>query len=143
MSIAFIALFFTVALLVTTAYFLMGGLPLLILDHDSPVDGRFIRRFFEVYYAAAVCAALGACISHALWGKVYFAIGCGAVAVVVLGLRRTIIPAMERLGERIQASETSAIAAFRKVHSAALLLNLAQLILIVWGITQLSFQVGP
>ena len=33
----FAALGFTVALLVTTAYFLMGGLPLLILKHDTPV----------------------------------------------------------------------------------------------------------
>lgn len=44
------ALFFTVVLLVTTAYFLMGGLPLLVLQHDTPLDGRFIRRFFDIYY---------------------------------------------------------------------------------------------
>lgn len=38
------ALFFTVALLVTTTYFIMGGLPLLILDHSTPLDGRFVKR---------------------------------------------------------------------------------------------------
>jgi hypothetical protein len=32
------ALFFSVVLLVTTAYFLMGGLPLLILKHDTSID---------------------------------------------------------------------------------------------------------
>ena len=30
------ALFFTVVLLVIIAYFLMGGLPLLVLKHDVP-----------------------------------------------------------------------------------------------------------
>lgn len=39
------ALLFTVALLVTTAYFLLGGLPLLVLDHDTSLDARFIRGF--------------------------------------------------------------------------------------------------
>ena len=49
MSAALIAaLVFTVALLVTTAYFMMGSLPLLILKHDTPVDARFIRGFFNV-----------------------------------------------------------------------------------------------
>lgn len=44
MSAAMIAaLFFTVALLVTTAYFLMGSVPLLILKHDRPKDSRFVR----------------------------------------------------------------------------------------------------
>ena len=63
------ALFFTVLLLVTTAYFLMGGLPLLILKHDTPVDAGFIRGFFDVYYKAAFFAASGACLSYALWGR--------------------------------------------------------------------------
>jgi hypothetical protein len=136
---SYFALFFTVALLVTTAYFIMGGLPLLILQHDTPVDGRFIRRFFEVYYQAAWLAALGACISYALWGKVLFAAGCAAVAGGVWALRRLIIPKMAHLGEKIQAADASAIAAFRKVHSVALLVNLTQLVALVWGVTQLSF----
>ena len=42
MSAALIAaLIFTVALLVTTAYFLMGSVPLLILKHDTVLDARF------------------------------------------------------------------------------------------------------
>ena len=138
MSSAFVALFFTVALLVTTAYFLMGGLPLLVLQHDTPVDGRFIRRYFEVYYKAALVTASGACISYVVWGKLYFAAGCAAVALLVLGLRRVVVPTMEHLGSRIQDSGPAAISAFRKVHSAALLVNLVQLIALVWGVTQLS-----
>jgi hypothetical protein len=42
------ALVFTVALLVTTAYFLLGGLPLLVLDHQTAVDARFVRAFYNM-----------------------------------------------------------------------------------------------
>lgn len=139
MSAAYFALFFTVVLLVTTAYFLMGGLPLLILQHDSPVDGRFIRRFFEVYYKAALLASAGACLSYGLWGKPFFCAGTGAVAALVLAIRHAVVPAMEHLASQIQASAPAAIAAFRRVHGTALALNLFQLVCLVWGLTQLSF----
>ena len=58
-SALYASFFFTVALLVTTAYFLMGGLPLLTLKHDTPLDARFVRGFFDVYYRAAFWASLG------------------------------------------------------------------------------------
>jgi len=74
MSIAiYPAFFFTVVLLVTTAYFLLGGLPLLVLAHDVPLDARFIHSFFNLYYKAAFWAALGAAVSHALWGRLVLA----------------------------------------------------------------------
>jgi hypothetical protein len=53
------ALCFTSILLVTTAYFPMGSEPLLNLEHDTPMDARFVRRFFEVCYTAALMEALG------------------------------------------------------------------------------------
>lgn len=137
MASAFISLFFTVVLLVTTAYFIMGGLPLLVLAHDTPLDGRFIRRFFEIYYSAALIGTLGAAVSYALWGRPWFALGAAAMAFVVIMVRRLIIPAMERLGSQIQTSDSQAIAGFRKVHAVALLVNLGQLILVVWGVLQI------
>lgn len=82
------AIFFTVAMLVTTAYFIMGGFPLLILKHDTTLDARFIRGFFNVYYKAAFVTALGACVSYALWGRFGFALGAAALlggAVVLRG----------------------------------------------------------
>ena len=138
MSAAYFALFFTVVLLVTTAYFLMGGLPLLILQHDTPLDGRFIHRFFEVYVKFAVFGAVGACLSYALWGRAGFALGAAGIGALVLFLRRRVLPAMERLGARIQSMDGSAIPAFRKLHSSVLLLNLVQLVALVWGVTQVS-----
>jgi hypothetical protein len=82
------ALFFSVVLLVTTAYFLMGGLPLLILKHDTSIDAKFIRSFFNVYCKGVFYAAIGASVSCALWGRFAFAVGTAAIALVAVALRR-------------------------------------------------------
>ena len=132
------SLFFTVALLVTTAYFLMGGLPLLVLAHDSALDARFVRGFFNVYYRAAMVTASGAALSYALWGRFGFAAGALALVVLAVLLRRQLLAVMARLGERIQAADAAAIRAFRRVHGMALAANAVQLVLVVWGITRLS-----
>lgn len=133
-----LAFFFTVVLLVTTAYFLLGGLPLLILEHDVPLDARFIRGFFAVYYKAVFWAALGAAISFALWGRVAFAAGALALMGVDVLLRRSLLPAMHALGARIEAADDGAIRRFRQVHGAALLVNFIQLGVLVWSTLQLA-----
>jgi hypothetical protein len=132
------ALVFTVALLVTTAYFLMGGLPLLVLDHDTAVDAKFVRGFFNIYYKAAFVAAVGASISFALLGRPGFAIGAAALAWTVTLLRGRLIPAMEQLGAKIQSDGKSAIVRFRQIHGVALIVNLLQLVLLVWALLKFS-----
>jgi hypothetical protein len=139
MSIAiYPAMLFTVALLVTTAYFLMGGLPLLVLDHDTSLDARFIRGFFNIYYKAAFVASIGAAISFAFLGRPSFAVGAVAIASLVVFLRSKLLPAMDHLSTQIQAAGSSAVKKFRQVHSAALLVNLLQLVLLVWALLQFS-----
>jgi hypothetical protein len=137
-SAVYAALLFTVALLVITAYFLMGGLPLLILKHDTPLDARFIRGFFNVYYRSAIWAGAGAAASYALCGRPALATGGAAIALVAAALRRRLIPAMQQTGSQIQTSELAAIARFRRIHAAALLINLVQLVAIVWGLIRIS-----
>jgi len=132
------AFFFTVALLFFTAYFLLGGLPLLILKHDVPLDSRFIRGFFNVYYRISFWAAVGACVSYALWGRFAFAIGAAAIAGIAMVLRKYFIQAMEQLGTRIEGSDDLAIRHFRRMHGAALMINVVLLVVLVWGTIQLS-----
>ena len=139
-SALYASFFFTVALLVTTAYFLMGGLPLLTLKHDTPLDARFVRGFFNVYYRAAFWASLGAFVSYALWGRYPFALGVAVNACIVSLLRKHLLQAMQQLGAQIEASSDGAIHHFRRVHSAALCVNLVQLVAIVWGLLWLSQQ---
>lgn len=139
MSVALIAaLFFTVALLVTTAYFIMGSIPLLVLRHDTPLDARFVRGFFHVYYVCAFVTATATAVSFALAGHLGIAGGATALAVIAVVLRNRIIPKMDALGAQIQSNYMDAIPGFRRTHTIAILINLAQLAVIVWGLIDYS-----
>lgn len=134
----FAALCFTVALLVTTAYFIMGSVPLLVLKHDTPLDARFVRGFFNIYYVAAFVTATATAISFAFAGRPGLAAGAAALAVIAVVLRKKIIPKMDSLGAQIQSNYMDAIPGFRRTHIAAILINVAQLVAIVWSLTTLS-----
>jgi len=132
------ALFFTVALLVTTAYFIMGSVPLLVLKHDTPLDARFVRGFFNIYYVAAFVTATATSISFAFAGRPGLAAGAAALALIAIVLRKKVIPKMDSLGAKIQSNYMDAIPGFRRAHITAILVNVAQLVAIVWGLTTLN-----
>lgn len=134
----FAALCFTVALLVTTAYFIMGSVPLLVLKHDTPLDARFVRGFFNIYYVAAFVTATATAVSFAFAGRPGLAAGAAALAVIAVVLRKKIIPKMDSLGAQIQSNYMDAIPGFRRTHITAILINVAQLVAIVWSLTTLS-----
>jgi hypothetical protein len=132
------ALCFTVALLVTTAYFVMGSIPLLVLKHDTPVDARFVRSFFNIYYVAAIATASATAVSFGCAGRPGLATGALALACVALWLRRRLIPKMDALGVQMESSPGRAIAAFRKTHAMAVFINVIQLVIIVSSLGSLS-----
>ncbi|MDM0075205.1 hypothetical protein QTH90_12475 [Variovorax sp. J2P1-59] len=134
----FAALGFTVALLVTTAYFIMGSIPLLILKHDTPLDARFVRGFFNIYYVAAFMTATATAISYAIAGRPGLAVGAAALAMIAIVLRKKIIPKMDALGAQIQSNYMDAIPGFRRTHITAILINIAQLAAIVWSLVALG-----
>ena len=141
MSAALIAaLFFTVILLVITAYFLMGSVPLLILKHDTPMDGNFVRAFFDIYYRVAMFSAGATALSYGLAGRFVFAAGAAVLTLLAVLLRRQVIPRMDAMRAQMQVGGTDAIPGFRRLHVTAILVNLAQLVLIVWGLITLSMQ---
>lgn len=128
------ALVFTVAMLVTTAYFLMDARPLLILQRDTPMDSGFVRGFFNLYSRAAMWAAGAAAVSYALAGILIFSAGAAGRALLAAALRRAVIPKMDVLRSDIQASGTGAIPGFRRMQLWALLANRVQLVFIVWSL---------
>ncbi len=141
MSAALIAaLICTVALLVVNGYSIMGSAPLLILNHDTPLDARFIRDFFNTFYLAAMYAAGATAISYGLADKLALAAGAAALALLAFILRKKIIARMDVLRTQIQTSGPEAIRLFRRTHASALLINLVQLVLIVWSLTTLSVK---
>ncbi|WP_295978471.1 hypothetical protein [uncultured Variovorax sp.] len=136
----FAALFFTVALLVTTAYFIMGSIPLRVLKHDTPLDARFVRGFFNLCYVAAFVTASATAASFASAGRWGIAAGAAALAAIAVVLRRKVIPKMDALGTQIQANCMDAIPGFRRTHVVAILINIAQLVAIVWTLIAMSRQ---
>ena len=134
------ALVFTVILLVITAYFLMGSVPLLVLKHDTPLDARFVRGFFNTYYLAATVAASATSLSYAFAARFLFAAGAAGLAVLSIVLRRAVMHRMDTLRAQLQVDAVGAIGAFRRTHVAAILANLAQLAVIVWSLVALPLQ---
>lgn len=130
--------FFTVVLLVTTAYFLLGGIPLLVLRHDVPLDAKFIRGFFNLYYRSVFWAAVGVAVSFAFWGRPAFAVGAVSISVTATLLRTYLLPALQLRGAQIEAAHDGAVQRFRRLHALALLVNLAQLVGVVWALIHLS-----
>src|SRR5207253_2470402 len=106
---------------------ILGSIPLLVLKHDTPLDARFVRGFFNIYYVAAVVTATGTSICYAVAGRPLLAIGAAVLAMVAIGLRRKVIPRMDSLGTQIQSNAMEAIPGFRRTHITAILINIVQL----------------
>jgi len=115
----------------------MGPVPLMILKHDTPLDARFVRGFFNTYYVAATYAAGATSLSYAVAGRFVFAGGAAGLVVVTIFLRRSVMQRMDSLRAELHADAASAIAAFRRTHLAAIVANLAQLAVIVWSLVAL------
>ncbi len=126
-----IALFFTVALLAVTAYFLLGSVPLLTLQHDNPVDSRFIRSFYITYFRIAFGVAIATATSYAIAGRWGFATGAAAIAILTWVLRKKFITQMDHMAGQIQAQNEEAIPAFQKLHKSAIAINTTQLLTIL------------
>jgi hypothetical protein len=134
------SLIFTVMLLVITTYFIFGAVPLLVLKHDTPLDYRFIRGFFNTYYLLATYVAAGTALSYAFAGRLFFGVGAAVLALLAVVLRRTIISKMDSIGSQIRGNPVHAVPGFRRIHVTAILVNVTQLALIVWALTTLSLR---
>lgn len=133
-----LALIPTVLLLVWMGFFMMGSLPLLVLKHDTPLDARFIRGLFNVYYLAVMLTASAAALGYAWTAKPAFALGMACIATLAFALRRwLVIPRMDDLRDMIPASDT-AVFRFRRLHIVGMMLNVAELATVAWALTRLG-----
>jgi hypothetical protein len=132
------ALFSTIPLLMCMAYFFMGSLPLLVLNHDTPLDSRFIRGFFNTYYLALAGSAAFATVICALAGQLAYSAGMAAIAALAFFLRKFVLRQMDVLRLRIENGDATAATDFRRAHVAGLAVNALQLVAVVWGMFQLS-----
>jgi hypothetical protein len=102
------------------------------------MDARFVRSFFNTYYCAAMGTAAATALSYALAGRPAFALEAAAIAALALLMRRNILSRMDALRAQVEAGAGDVARAFRRVHGAALLANLVQLVAIVWTLIAAS-----
>ena len=134
-----VALVCTVLLLISMGFFMLGSLPLVVLKHDTPLDARFIRGLFNVYYLAVMYLASATALSYAWAQKPAIALGAIAYSALAFTLRRWIvIPRMDALRSTMQATDQAAIVRFRLLHIAGMLLNVVQLGTVAWALTRLG-----
>ena len=132
-----ISLFFTVAMLAVTTYFLFGSIPLLILKHDNSMDSKFIRAFYMTYFKFAIVVSTAAALSYFVAVRPVLAMVASAIATLTLILRFKFIPKMDQFGSDIRENNNlMAIPEFRKIHKTAISLNFAQLVTVL---TSLNF----
>jgi hypothetical protein len=134
-----VALISTVVLLVWMGFFMMGSLPLLILKHDTPVDSHFIRSLFNVYYVAIMSTAAVGALSCALAGRLGNALALSCVASFGFAGRYWLVARMDTVRSTMTADDSSAIAQFRRLHIAGMLLNVVLVAAVCFGLTRVSF----
>jgi hypothetical protein len=132
------ALLSTIPLLMCMGYFFMGSLPLLVLKHDTPMDSRFVRGFFNTYYIAVMWTATVPTISYALVGHLAFSAGMVAIGALALLLRKVVLPHMDGLRIRIESGDSAAATEFRHIHIAGMVINVIQLVALVWGLFHIA-----
>jgi len=126
-----------VILLFPMGVFMLASPPLLILKHDTPLDGRFIRGLFNLYYIAVMTIGVIAAAGCALVGRGTVAVAMIVLVAFVFGVRLVVISQMDQLRGAIAAGELTAVSRFRRLHIAGMVLNVVQLGIVAWGMTRL------
>ena len=133
-----LALISAVVLLVWMGFFMMGSLPLLVLKHDTPLDSRFIRGLFNLYYVAIMATGIVGAGSAAIAGRAAAALGLGFVAAVGFAGRHWFIARMDLVRSTMTADDSLAIRKFRRLHIVGMLLNVLLLAAFCVGLTRVS-----
>ncbi len=130
----------TVLTLSSLGFSVLGSTPLLILRHDVPMDGRFIRQVFHYCYRVVAVFAITATIAHTASERIGLAVGLGAIALLALAMHQWLLRRLDTL--RLTMYEGSgdplAIRRFRQLHAGAIGLNFAQLVAMISGLTQVT-----
>lgn len=128
-----------IALLVWMTYFMLGCLPLLILKHDTPVDARFIRNFFNVYYRVLMGIAAVGVVAFAVSDRRFMVLVMACIVAIGFVARRALLLRMDRLRSTMTVADALAIRQFRSLHATGITLNVFQLAGLGFAITRLQF----
>jgi hypothetical protein len=127
-----------VVLLFPMIVFMFASPPLLVLKHDTPVDSRFIRNLFNVYYIVVMTIATLDATGFAFRGQSAATLALGGLIVFVFVLRRWVISNMDKLRDAMTRGDPMAVPRFRRLHIAGMVLNVCQLGAVASGMTRLA-----
>jgi hypothetical protein len=122
-----VSLISIVVLLAWMFYCICGGLPLLILKYDVPLDSRFVRGFVNVHYQALMAIASVGALASAFSDRQWLTATFGGIALVGFIAHRLIVSRMDRLRSTMSAADAPAIRRFRRLHITAMVLNVCLL----------------
>ena len=130
----------TVLTLSSLGFSVLGSTPLLILRHDVPLDGRFIRQVFHYCYRIVAAFAITATIAHTVSQRIGLAVGLGMIALLALAMHPWLLRRLDtlRLTMYEGRGDPLAIRRFRQLHAGAVGLNLVQLVAMIAGLTQVT-----
>ncbi len=126
----------TILLLMSLGFFVLGSTPLLILKHDTAMDSRVIRQVFNYCYGLVAVIAVVACAGVAFSGRAGMAAGLATIAILAFTARRWVLARMDALRTTMHDGDAQAVRRFRGLHVGAIAFNAAQLVAVVWGISQ-------
>lgn len=97
----------------------------------ADMSGTFLRRLFPLYYLWGLVVSL-LCTSTAFYAADGITgIICAIVALLFVYVRTGLLPQLNRLRQGRQDGDTEATRQFRRLHLQSVLINAAQLLLLI------------
>lgn len=122
-------------------YFILGGLPLLILKYDHPSDARLIRGFFDVHYIVSMCIAVVGTLANVLSDRPVLAAAIACVGLTGFTARSMIVSRLDGLRSTIDATNAPAMRRFRRLHLTGMAINVLLIAGMIWALAASSASV--
>ena len=97
----------------------------------ADMSGVFLRRLFPLYYLWGLALSLLGSSSAFYAGAGLNGTICAVVALLFVYVRMGLLPQLERLRPLRQAGDAQASQRFRQLHRLSVLINFAQLLLLI------------
>jgi hypothetical protein len=133
-----IALVSTVLLLMFLGFSVLGSTPLLILKHDVAMDSRVVRQVLHYCFRLITFAAAVGSVAYAFAGRPLMSLGLGCVTAIALVMHDWLLNRMDALRTTMHDGDTAALARFRKLHIAAIVVNATQLVALGFAMTKVT-----
>src|SRR4051794_30827248 len=133
-----IALVSTVLLLMFLGFSVLGSTPLLILKHDVAMDSRVVRQVLHYCFRLITFAAGVGSAAYAFAGRPFMSLGLACITAIALFMHDWLLNRMDALRTTMHDGDTAALARFRKLHIAAIVLNGTQLVALGFAMTKVT-----